>query len=212
LPSNKPAIEATGDGSQTLRHHILGELYHSSRGAVGESEHVFIRNGLDCCMASPVKILEIGFGSGLNALLTLQSEREIEYTALELYPVEIDTVMALDYARAPFFAELHKTPWNEWSRITPMFRLRKLEVDLVNTHFNTTFDLVYFDAFAPDCQPELWSREVFGRIFEAMNPGGMLVTYSAKGTVKQAMRDVGFEVRRIPGALGKRHMIRALKR
>lgn len=210
-----PTIEPTADGSQTLRHPLLGETYHSVNGAAAESEHVFIRAGFGACSRPHVRILEAGFGSGLNALLTAQAAgrtgQTVEYTAVELYPVAPDTVARMSLATDPLFLALHSAAWGETCRITDRFALRKVEGDLADTRFDTTFDVVYFDAFAPDSQPELWTPELFGRIFEAVEPGGILVTYSAKGDVKRALRQAGFEVSRLPGAPGKRHMLRAEK-
>lgn len=210
-----PAIEATADGSQTLRHPLTGETYHSSNGAATESEHVFIRAGFDTCPHTHVRILEAGFGSGLNALLTLRAAeragRTVEYTAVELYPVAQQTVERMELAGDWDFRMLHDAPWGMPVAITDGFSLHKIEDDLADMRFRTTFDLVYFDAFAPDCQPELWTTGVFARIFAAMSPGGLLVTYSAKGDVKRALRAVGFVLQRLPGAPGKRHMLRAAK-
>lgn len=210
-----PSIEKTDDGSDTLRHPLTGETYHSSRGALGESEHVFIKNGLAAAGKNYVRILEMGFGSGLNAWLTLRYARDngltVDYTGIELYPVAIDTAGRLNYTDDPLFMALHNVPWEDTVAVTPYFSLRKIEADFAAAEFNGNFDIVYFDAFAPDTQPELWTPDVFSRLYDAINPGGILVTYSAKGSVKQALRDAGFEVKRLPGALGKRHMLRAIR-
>lgn len=213
-------IEPTADGTQTLRHPLLDDLYHSENGAVSESEHVFIRNGLHFLLggghrAETVNILEAGFGSGLNALLTLREAEKTgihaHYTAVELYPLPVETALSMDYAIDPAFILLHKAPWDGQEKISAFFTIKKIEVDLAEARFDTIFDLVYFDAFSPTTQPELWTPEIFGRIYAAMNKGGILVTYSAKGDVKRALRDAGFEVSRLPGAPGKRHMLRAVK-
>lgn len=210
-----PSIETTADGSQTLRHPLTGETYHSVNGAAAESEHVFIRNGFEACGSERVRILEAGFGSGLNALLTLRAAerlcKTVEYTAVELYSVSAGVIKEMQLASDPSFVRLHEAAWNETVQVTPRFRLRKIEADLTVLTFDAIFDLVYFDAFAPDCQPEMWSEELFGKIFAATARGGALVTYCAKGDVKRTLRRVGFEVARLPGAPGKRHMIRALK-
>lgn len=210
-----PEIEPTDDGSNTLVHPLLGETYHSTRGAVGEAMHVYIANGLRMSPLRSLRILEVGFGSGLNAWLTLQecvaTDRTVEYHALELYPIDNNAVARLNYTADPLFWSLHSAPWNEICTITDNFRLKKVEGDLVDIEFDAIFDLVYFDAFAPQSQPELWSERVFTKIYERMSAGGALVTYCSKGDVKRALRAVGFEVRRMEGALGKRHMIRAIK-
>jgi tRNA U34 5-methylaminomethyl-2-thiouridine-forming methyltransferase MnmC len=210
-----PEIVATSDGSQTLRHHITGETYHSVNGAVAESMHVFIHNGFEAHPARHVRILEAGFGSGLNALLTLHAAentgRSVEYTAIELYPLGPEIVREMDYASDPLFVKMHDTPWNGKYDITEWFSLTKIDGDLADTQFTTIFDIVYYDAFAPDSQPELWTEEIFRRIYDALAPGGILVTYSAKGDVKRALRAAGFTVSRLEGAPGKRHMLRAVK-
>jgi tRNA U34 5-methylaminomethyl-2-thiouridine-forming methyltransferase MnmC len=216
-----PSIELTADGSATLRSPFNGDTYHSLRGAVGEARHVFIEHGFRAARSTraggSLRVLEMGFGTGLNAWMTL-SEAEgtaVEYTTVELYPVPEEVVAELGYTSDARFMALHTAPWGEWSEPAEGFRLLKLagsvaEV-LQNREFLSSFDVVYWDAFAPDTQPELWTEELFARVFEALAEGGMLVTYSAKGTVKQALRAAGFVVERLPGALGKRHMLRAMK-
>jgi tRNA U34 5-methylaminomethyl-2-thiouridine-forming methyltransferase MnmC len=217
-----PAIELTADGSATLRSPLTGDTYHSLRGAVGESRHVFIEHGFRAVASAraggSLRVLEMGFGSGLNAWMTLTEAEgmEVAYTAVELYPVPEEVASELGYTSDARFMALHTAPWGEWSEPAEGFRLLKLagamaEV-LQNREFLSSFDVVYWDAFAPDTQPELWTAEIFARVFEALAGGGVLVTYSAKGTVKQALRAAGFTVERLPGALGKRHMLRALKK
>ncbi len=212
----EPSIAITGDGSLTLRHPVVGALYRSSHGAVDESRHVFVGQGFRCAEHDPVRVLEAGFGSGLNAWLTLleaeRSARRVEYTAVELYPLRPETVSKLGYTDDDRFLGMHRAAWGCSVEITPFFRLEKRNVDLAHAEFGGPYDVVYFDAFAPDVQPELWSETVFGRIHAAMAVGGVLVTFSAKGTVKRALRAVGFEVVRLAGATGKRHMVRALKK
>lgn len=211
----RPEITTTEDGSPTLRHPLTGDTYHSLRGAVGEALHVFIREGFSFVALPRTRILEIGFGSGLNALLTAKAaaeqRRSVDYTAIERYPIETDVAARLDYAAEPLFMPMHEAPWGESVPIAPHFRLRKIEASLPGYRFDGTFDLIYFDAFAPDTQPEMWSREIFAHLYDRLSPGGILVTYSAKGSVKENLRAAGFEVRRLPGALGKRHMVRAVK-
>ncbi len=216
-----PEIVATADGSQTLRHSVSGETYHSVNGAVAEAMHIFIRNGFEAHPALHVRILEAGFGSGLNAMLTLREAeaagRTVDYTAVELYPVPPEIASAMAYASDPLFMGLHEAPWATKQDIAPWFSLTKLRMDLADTHFDAiftghkAFDIVYYDAFAPDSQPELWTEGVFSRIHSSMAPEGILLTYSAKGDVKRALRAAGFEVRRLEGAPGKRHMLKAVK-
>ena len=216
-----PALISTDDGSYTLRHPVLGDTYHSVRGAAGESEHVFVRAGFDAADRPHVRVFEMGFGSGLNALLTLKRAHEtgkmVDYTTAELYPVDPETAEKLNYTIPddPFhaaFRRMHRSPWGVPVEIDERFRLTKLERSLPEIEFDTIFDVIYFDAFAPDTQPELWTPEIFRKLYEHTVPGGILVTYSAKGTVKEALRAAGYEVKRLPGALGKRHMLKAEKR
>lgn len=222
--SIKPCIENTADGSATLRHPANGEAYHSLRGAAGESMHVFIRHGLEFAVESfrerlaagyPLRVFEMGFGSGLNAWLTLDyacsHEIRIEYTTVELYPVEVSVAAMLGYTDDPLFMRLHTAPRDTAADVTECFRICKKEADFEDMELEGPVDLVFFDAFAPDVQPGLWTRERFAGLWHAMSPGGVLVTYSAKGAVKRNLRDAGFEVSRLPGALGKRHMLRAVK-
>lgn len=210
-----PEIEKTADGSDTLRHPVTGETYHSSRGALGESLHVFIENGLKAVPGKEISVLEMGFGSGLNAWLTLDHARHnglsVDYTAVELYPVPSEIAALLNYTTDPIFIALHNAPWEEPTEMCPGFRLTKKQADFASSEFTRKFDVVYFDAFAPDTQPELWTAAVFSQLRNAIKPGGILVTYSAKGSVKRALRETGFDVHRLPGALGKRHMLRAIK-
>lgn len=213
--SQKPNIELTDDGTTTLRHHITGEYYHSLRGAEGESLWVYINNGFLQINKPIVRIFEMGFGSGLNAYMTMKSAQErgveVHYTAIELYPVNVDTAKQLSWGEDDRFLSLHYAPWGEDVEVEKGFTLHKIEGDLVNAHFLHTFDLVYFDAFAPECQPELWSVDIFKQLYVAMEQGGILVTYSAKGSVKEALREAGFFVKRKKGALGKKHLVTALK-
>lgn len=213
-----PEIEYTDDGTQTMRHPLIGERYHSTRGAVGEAMHVFILNGLKevaDCGKRHIRVFEMGFGSGLNAWLTLDFARRngltIDYRAVEKYPISPNAARELRYTNDALFMELHNSEWNRQARICECFELTKTEGDLAYLTFDTIFDLIYYDAFAPESQPELWTTEIFGRFFDSLDDGGLLVTYSAKGTVKEALRGVGFEVKRKQGALGKRHMVAARK-
>jgi tRNA U34 5-methylaminomethyl-2-thiouridine-forming methyltransferase MnmC len=161
----------------------------------------------------------MGFGSGLNAWLTLAAAeaagRAVNYTAIELFPVSPEVASRLGYSSDPRFAALHTASWGAWNEPAPGFRLRKIHGSadefLAGPDILSNFDLIYWDAFAPDTQPELWTPAIFVRVFAATAPGGIVVTYSAKGDVRRALVAAGFEVERLPGALGKRHMLRATK-
>lgn len=215
-----PNIIFSDDGSATLTHPIVGDTYHSTSGAIGESLHVYIENGLQVIAQQnePVKILEMGFGSGLNFLLTvdyaLQHGLVIDYTTVELYPVDMLVIENMGYCRYvsqtafELFLSAHRAAWNESVVLGENIVIHKIDKSLLEVNFaRNDINLVYFDAFAPDTQPELWSESVFEKIFRAMSNGGVLVTYSAKGTVKQALRAVGFNVQRKKGALGKHHQL-----
>lgn len=215
-------IENTADGSHTLYVPDIDEHYHSVNGAIQESIHIFIKAGLQQFSQKNVSILEIGFGTGLNAYQTLlnaeKSHKIISYTAFELYPVAIDVIQKLNYTNniesASEFYKLHECKWNESVNITSYFSLKKLQID-VNTHRglreDETFDLIYFDAFAPEKQPEMWTPDIFNYLYKHTNPFGILVTYCAKGAVRRMMQDAGFIVERLSGPPGKREILRARK-
>lgn len=219
----KPEIKITADGSPTLYLAAMDEHYHSTFGAIQESQHVFIRAGFDLCPGNDIRVLEIGFGTGLNCCLTLLaaigSGKTVHYCTLEKYPLPAGIWQQLDYdaqlpaAGSGLFSSLHQAGWNKKIAIAPGFFLQKIEADLLQFDFAAmpTFDLVYFDAFSPEKQPELWEQPVFERICAAMNEGGIVVTYCAKGAVRRAMQAAGMAVERIPGPPGKREMIRARK-
>ena len=219
----KKEIVKTSDGSNTLFVPELDETYHSTHGALQESLHVFIREGLQFrAELKEVSILEVGFGTGLNALLTFieaaNTNKEIQYTSLEAFPLDWEVVERLNYmdlvqseAPAESFKKMHTCDWESYSEISSCFCLRKLKVKLQEVRFENEFDLIYFDAFAPRVQPDLWTEEIFASMYKALKPKGVLVTYCAKGTVKRALKAVGFELQSIPGPPGKREMSRAVK-
>lgn len=212
-------IERTADGSATLFVPELDEHYHSVKGAQTESQHIFIDLGLKASTAARLRVLEIGFGTGLNALLTLDAAEEsckkVHYTGIELYPLPWTVVKQLGYSDSPFFEALHSAPWEEDSVISPYFTLRKLQADFTKEApeaFGRPFDLIYFDAFAPEKQPEMWSQELFNRLYVSMNSGGILTTYCAKGVVRRMLQTAGFTVERLPGPPdGKREVLRGRK-
>lgn len=216
-----PQIQTTDDGSQTLFVPSLDEHYHSVKGALTESMHIFIRMGLQECTSVEPRVLEIGFGTGLNAWLTfLESEkgRKIYYTTLEKYPLPKELILQLDYpkllspAQAPSYLLIHEAAWNEWVELTPSFMLRKMQVDFTTCSLPDEYDVIYFDAFAPEKQPEMWSQELFDRLYACLSPGGILVTYCAKGVVRRMLQTSGFVVERLPGPPGgKREILRGKK-
>ena len=211
----------TEDGSHSLYVPEIDESYHSTHGAVQESRHIFIDAGLKQCEKKKIRVLEIGFGTGLNAFLSLieaeRSEKQIHYTSLEKYPVELEKALRLNYPEilSPekrfFFELLHSSAWNEDVRISPFFTLKKTEADFTCYILDNKFDLVFFDAFSPDKQPEMWTQKRFEVIFEHCNEGAILTTYCAKGIVRRAMEAAGFKVERIEGPLGKREILRCSK-
>ena len=217
-------IETTNDGSHTLFVPELNEHYHSTFGAVQESRVVFIQSGWNYINPSnsPLNILEMGFGTGLNAFLTcLECEkfsRQIRYTGVEKFPLSKGITDLLNYpgfidkSTQPVFKLIHDAPWNQETSITGNFRLHKIDKDIRDIFpENNTYDLVYFDAFGPNVQPELWIEEVFQKIALSMKNGGILVTYSVKGSVRRALKNSGFETEKIPGPPGKREITRATK-
>jgi tRNA U34 5-methylaminomethyl-2-thiouridine-forming methyltransferase MnmC len=211
----------TSDGSHTIFVPELNEHYHSVHGAVQESALVYIKNGLDFCKTNPLNIFEAGFGTGLNALLTAisgtQKKRIIHYTSIEKYPLPDNLVQTLNHwsfageQGKEIFNRIHNSEWDSFEKITKYFYLKKIKCDLVRDHIEGKFDLIYFDAFGPDKQPDIWTSGVFEKISEITVRGGIFVTYSAKGVVKRLLRANGFNVELLPGPPGKREMIRAIK-
>jgi len=219
-------IIKTDDGSVTIHLPEWNEQYHSKHGAVQEARHVFLKMGLHHFVETnnpkAVSILEIGFGTGLNAFLTLlESERlniKIDYTGVEAYPVPPEEVKLLNYPEASqaqekteLFLKLHEIEWEKSSPISDYFSLMKMEKKFHEINENSLYDLIYFDAFGARVQPELWTEEIFDIMFKALKQNGVLVTYAAKGSVRRAMIASGFQVQKLPGPPGKREMLRAVK-
>ena len=217
-------IQHTDDGSSTLFVPELDEHYHSVKGAYTEALHIY----RDCAYLytsersatrhRPLRLLEIGFGTGLNAVVTAMvstSDSSVHYISLEKYPVEPQLVNKLGYdtlVDAPLFEAIHTAPWEQATAITPHFTLEKRCCDLLTAPLPHDIDIVYFDAFAPEKQPEMWSAEVFARIHQAMRPGGVLTTYCAKGAIRRLLQSTGFTVERLAGPIGgKREILRAVK-
>ena len=215
-------IITTADGSKTIQIKEWGEQYHSKHGAIQEAYHVFIHSGLQLFQKGSVSILEIGFGTGLNAMITiLESEKQkldIDYTGVEAYPVSPDELAQLNYleelnalTREKEFYLMHSSAWEEKISITPQFKLSKHKKDFTQIADINKFNLIYFDAFGARVQPELWTVPIFEIMYNSLKKDGYLVTYAAKGSVRRAMLEVGFLVERLPGPPGKREMLRAKK-
>lgn len=214
----------TADGSKTIHLPDWNEQYHSKHGAIQEALHVFIREGLlhfiNTYSNRPIYLLEMGFGTGLNSLLTFsKSEKhriKIHYTGVEAYPVSMEELEQLNYAKLSnasslTFKELHQTQWGVKTKIGTYFSLMKDQSRFENLQYQNCFNLIYFDAFGARVQPELWTEALFRKMYDALRSPGVLVTYAAKGSVRRAMQAVGFRVERLPGPPGKREMLRATK-
>ena len=220
--SDSLELRITEDGSHTLYVPALDEHYHSHYGALTESKHIFINAGLASLKSHKVSILEVGFGTGLNALLTAMyasdNQVTINYITLEKYPIDPSLLFQLNYSTitgtesGELFEAIHDAPWEKPTKLTPWFTLEKRLMDLTSMSVEGLFDLVYFDAFGPGKQPEMWSREVMQKIAAVTHPGSVFVTYSAKGALKRILRALGFEVALLPGPPGKRVITRAVKR
>jgi len=222
----KRKIIITEDGSTTIHIPEWNEQYHSTHGAIQEAQHVYIKNGLhyyiDTNQAKPISILEIGFGTGLNAFMTLlEAERlqlNITYKGVEAFPVLATELKQLNYVsqlhalhQEAAFNKLHAIPWENKAAITKYFDLIKEQKDFSEISEKNAFDIIYFDAFGAEVQPELWTEAIFKSMYTALKENGVLVTYAAKGSVKRALRNVGFNLKRLQGPPGKRHMLRATK-
>jgi len=223
-----PKLLLTEDGSHTLYHAELNETYHSRHGAVQESQHIFIKNGLDHFInqnpeIAELNLLEVGLGTGLNAFLTyLCSQKnpqlKINYIALEAYPAETEITKKLNYAEVldqpkaqSIFSDIHICSWDEKHDFSENFSFIKHKTKLQDFSSEQLFDVVYFDAFAPQTQPELWTAEIFGNLYKYMAKNALLTTYCAKGQVRRNMQAAGFGVERLAGPPGKREILRAKK-
>ncbi len=223
LPKNSPIeLITTEDGSHSLYVPGLDETYHSRHGAMQESMHVFIEMGLRFKALTQPKpeILEVGFGTGLNAWLTAKEAMDkgyqVHYTTLETFPLDKNLVNQFNYALSEeklqdLFQSIHASNWNEPAKILENFYLEKVHLSLQQFQATDRFDLVYYDAFGPPKQPEMWEQSIFDQLFLMMKSEGVLVTYCAKGQVRRNMLTAGFEVERLQGPPGKREMLRAIK-
>ena len=214
-------IVKTADGSHTIFVPEMDEHYHSIHGALMESEFIYINSGLNFCTANPVRIFETGFGTGLNALLTAErcevDGRDVMYTTIEKYPLPEKITDSLNYKDfvsqkgKKLFDQIHSCKWGIPQKITNHFTLNKLHDDMVTAEITGNFDLIYYDAFGPDKQPEMWTTKIFQKICRITATKGILVTYSVKGEFKRGLKANGFQVSLLPGPPGKRHILRAVK-
>ena len=216
------SLMMTEDGSHTMFINGMDEPYHSTHGALQESMHVFIKEGLQRAEHTSLRILELGFGTGLNALLTLKEsiseDLNIYYHAVEKYPLAESEYTLLNYEKVidscpeGVLLRMHNSPWGKPVKMTGHFTLYKENADFRSMNLPLHFNLIYFDAFSPEKQPELWSKDIFDTISKVSDPGAILVTYSSKGAVRRTLNECGFNVHKVPGPPGKREMISAVKR
>ena len=218
----KREIVITGDGSTTIRIPDWNENYHSSHGAIQEAKHVFVTHGLDVFQnQDEISILEIGFGTGLNAFITFLetlTKDKVNYVGVEAYPISAAEVAQMNYVSelkaAPYatnFEKMHASDWEQEIAITTQFNLTKRKQFFQDINDKNQYHLIYFDAFGYPLQPELWSEAIFVKMYEALLPGGVLVTYACRSVIKNAMLAAGFSIEKLPGAPGKREMLRATK-
>jgi tRNA U34 5-methylaminomethyl-2-thiouridine-forming methyltransferase MnmC len=218
----KREIIITSDGSSTIYIPEWNESYHSKNGAIQEAYHVFINAGYSLVEKQSINILEIGFGTGLNAFITYleakKSNTQINYVGVEAYPVSEDEVNSLNYIEElnakiekDVFSLMHDSKWDEGIEISSQFKLTKRKQLFQEINDIDCFDLIYFDAFGFTLQPELWSEEIFQSMYDSLLKNGILVTYACRGSIKRAMLKAGFKVEKLPGAPGKREMIRGIK-
>lgn len=217
------AIIETEDGSPTLFSTQFNQTYHSIHGAIAESMHVFIKNGLERYLQdnidkNPIIIFEMGFGTGLNCYLTakyaLENKINIEYYSIEKYPVNMDEISKISSKidDSELFLQIHNKEWNCLNSLNPYFSFKKINENLLNYEFNKNIDIVFYDAFSPNSQPELWSVAVFEKLYNALVNDGILTTYCAKGQVKRNFKEAGFHVMALEGPIGKREMTLCIKK
>ena len=218
----KREIIKTSDGSTTIHIQEWDECYHSKHGAIQEAQHVFIKNGLSLFPNRSLSILEIGFGTGLNAFITFLESKKmnqtIDYVGVEAYPISSEELVSMNYVDElnadfyrPIFEQMHHCNWEEKKILDDHFTLVKRQQFFADIEDQGEYDLIYFDAFGYRVQPELWSTAIFRKMFDALNDNGILVTYAARGVVKRSMIEVGFTVEKLAGPPGKREMFRATK-
>ena len=218
----KREIIITNDGSTTIRIPEWDENYHSTHGAIQEAKHVFIKNGLDLFQnQDAISILEIGFGTGLNAFITFLetiNKEKVNYVGVEAYPISQEEIAQMNYVSEldsemyqEIFDKMHSCDWEKQETISENFHLTKRKQFFQDIEDKNQFDLIYFDAFGFPLQPELWSEVIFKKMYDALLPKGTLVTYACRSSIKNAMLSVGFSIEKLPGAPGKREMLRATK-
>ena len=218
----KREIIITDDGSTTIRIPEWDENYHSTHGAIQEAKHVFIKNGLDLFQSQDsISILEIGFGTGLNAFITFLetvNKEKVNYVGVEAYPISQEEIAQMNYVSEldsemyqEIFDKMHSCDWEKQETISENFHLTKRKQFFQDIEDKNQFDLIYFDAFGFPLQPELWSEVIFKKMYDALLPKGTLVTYACRSSIKNAMLSVGFSIEKLPGAPGKREMLRATK-
>ena len=229
LNEMKKEIIITADGSHSVAIPELNVSYHSKHGAIQESKHVFIEAGFRYCSGSldrpdPVRIFEMGFGTGLNAFLTAieagEKRIKVYYEAVEQFPLRREEITALNYTEVlpeeDLFRQMHEGKWNEEINLNEYFTIKKINANLIDyltkvPSVEEGFNIIYYDAFAPTAQPELWTENTFKHLYSMLLPGGILVTYCSKGSVRRAMKAAGFSIEKIPGPPGKREMMRVIK-
>lgn len=215
-------IITTKDGSTTIHLPELNETYHSKFGAIQEAYHVFIKMGFELFSQESISILEIGFGTGLNAFITFleaqKNSKTIDYVGVEAYPVAYDEALQMNYVtelnaevKSEIFSEMHKSSWEEKHTISQNFCLTKRKQLFEDIIDENSFDLIYFDAFGYTVDPNLWNDIIFAKMYKSLKFGGVLVTYACRTSVKNAMMSSGFSVEKLRGAPGKREMLRAIK-
>lgn len=201
-------IITTSDGSHSLLNVDLDETYHSRHGAVQESMHVFIKNGLDVISKEEVNVFEVGFGTGLNALLTAHSGRKVNYTTIEAFPLSEEIYNQLNYEPRELLLAFHR---NSELQIAN-FHFKKIHITLESIFLDRIYDIIFYDAFAPSKQPAMWEFPMIEKVCNALTPGGLFVTYCAKGQLKRDLKTLGMEVETLAGPPGKKEMVRGTKR
>lgn len=218
----KIEIKSTNDGSQTLYVPELDEHYHSFHGAIQEANHVFLTNGIEAIKKETIHVLEIGWGTGLNALLTAlwaeKNQKQVIYTGIEAFPVPVELNLQLNYPSlldeingASLFESMVRAEWESNVQLSEWFSLKKQETTLQNWESEAIYDCVYYDAFGPRAQSEMWEKDILSKTINALKTQGFFVTYCAKGQLKRDLKSLGCEVESLPGPPGKREMTRARK-